>query len=149
MAAEYVNSIQPQSLLIKLRRIMKIFLTFLGLLTLHNYTLAVYGRLQYIVPVSATIQQYNIAYYNSVIQDYVSGGNTFTFPTGIFTLAPTVRVSTVLKNSVYSPTEMYVPVIVSINSTSATIRVNKISDGGGVVEAGTDDVSLHLLAVGV
>lgn len=110
---------------------------------------ALYGRLQYVVPLSATAESLETAYYFSGIQDYVAGGTVFTYTSGIFTLTPIVRVAVVLKNATYSSGEVYVPVIVTNDTSSATIRVNKVSNGGTVIEAATDDVTLHLLAVGI
>lgn len=110
---------------------------------------ALYGRLQYVVPISATSESLDTAYYYSAIQDYTAGGTVFTYTSGIFALTPTVRVAVVLKNATYSTGEVYVAVITANDPTSATVRVNKISAGGTVVEAATNDVTLHLLAVGV
>lgn len=109
----------------------------------------IYGRLQYIVPLSATSESLETAYYFSSILDYTAGGTTFTYTAGIFTQTPIVRVAVVLKNAVYSTGEAYVPVIESTDLNSAIVRVNKVSAGGTVVEAATNDVSLHLLAVGI
>jgi hypothetical protein len=80
-------------------------------------------------------------------QLYVNGGITFTFPAATFSAAPNIRISVQLQNLSYSPTTTITPIITSNSALSATIRVN-LNNNGVISEANTNDVLVHLVAVG-
>ena len=78
-------------------------------------------------------------------QDYINGGLTFMYNTP-FTNIPRVLITIELNNAP-SLTETYSAVI-SLNSTSSvTILVYKISNGGTVAEAASNEVKVTIFAV--
>ncbi len=79
-------------------------------------------------------------------KDYVSGGVTFNYPANTFTSAPNVRLGIVLKNLVYATDQIIVPIITSNTLSSTTIRINVGDIGGGIAEAATNDITIHLFA---
>ncbi len=87
-----------------------------------------------------------ILHYAAEEKDYVNGGITFSYPSGLFSQAPTVRITIETKLG-YSSLELITPCITANSATQTTIRVNK-----GTVslfeEAPTGFVIVHLFAVG-
>ena len=79
-------------------------------------------------------------------KDYINGGITFNYPTGCFSVPPTVRITIETKIG-YSSTELMSPCITSNNATQTTVRVNK-GTTASISEASTDDVCVHIFAVG-
>lgn len=78
-------------------------------------------------------------------QDYINGGLTFTFDTP-FNNIPRVLITIELNNP-SSPTTTYSAVISSNSAASVTVLVYKISNGGTVAEAATNEVKVTIFAV--
>lgn len=78
-------------------------------------------------------------------QPYVNGGLTFTF-NNTFNNIPRVLV-TVQLVSPASPTTTYSAVITAISTTSVTVMVYDISNGGTVAEAATNEVDVTMFAI--
>lgn len=79
--------------------------------------------------------------------DYTASGVTFTYPTDYFSAPPMVRVSIELKNLTYSSSDILTFCVTSNTASQTTVRVNK-GNLSGIMEAATDDVTVHLFAVG-
>jgi len=83
--------------------------------------------------------------------NYVNGGLTFTYPAGYWNFfgnisAPRVTVSVQLINPP-SATDTYTVVISSNSDTSTTVIVYRVSNGGAVAEANSDEVAVVLSAI--
>ena len=82
---------------------------------------------------------------------YTAGGLTFTYPTGLFTMIPMLRVA-LQTNAAHADTITYTAEISANSSTSATIMVYKFTTTLGLVsiaEAATGDVTIHFVAAGL
>lgn len=78
-------------------------------------------------------------------QDYVNGGLTFTFNTP-FTNIPRVLITVELNNAP-TATDTYAAVISANSTSSVTVLVYKVSNGGTVTEAATNEVKVTIFAV--
>jgi len=78
-------------------------------------------------------------------QDYTNGGLTFAYNTP-FNNIPRVLITIELNNAP-SPTDTYSAVISANSTTSVTVLVYKISNGGTVVEASSNEVKITMFAV--
>lgn len=78
-------------------------------------------------------------------QPYTNGGLTFTF-NNAFTSTPRVLVTVQLVNAA-SPTTTYSAVITAVSTTSVTVLVYNISNGGTVAEAATNEVNVTMFAI--
>jgi len=78
-------------------------------------------------------------------QPYTNGGLTFTF-NNPFTNTPRVLVTVQLINAA-SPTTTYSAVITAVSTTSVTVMVYNISNGGTVAEAATNEVNVTMFAI--
>lgn len=74
---------------------------------------------------------------------YVSGGLTFTYPTGLFSTAPRVQITIERAFSLLSATAF----ITSNSATSTTVRV-VLGSLLSILEAATGTVTVYLLATG-
>lgn len=88
--------------------------------------------------------QAEIAYVSDA-KNYVNGGVIFTYPKDVFKAAPTVIVSVELINIEYAAEEIVMATIVSNDVCETIVRVNRLPLG---IEACTDDVVVHLYAIG-
>lgn len=79
-------------------------------------------------------------------KDYVAGGIIFNYAAGTYSSAPVIDITVELKNLAYSSDLIVTSVVTSNTTTSTTVRVNVGTVGGGVAEASTDDVTIHLVA---
>ena len=82
---------------------------------------------------------------------YTNGGLVFTYPTDYWSFfgnatVPRLLVS-ILLTSAASPTDTYSAVISASDTNSATIMVYRISNGGGVTEAASGEVSITILGI--
>ena len=77
---------------------------------------------------------------------YVNGGVTFTYPTGLFSTTPSIRVSLEENGTAYSSNQVFVPHITSSSATSVTIRVNLVTTTT-ITEASNDEVTVHIFAI--
>jgi hypothetical protein len=96
------------------------------------------------------INNYNGKVYNTT-ENYVNGGLIITYPTDFWTFfgfpsTPQIVLSIKL-NGPASPTDTYSAVVSTSTPDSATIIVYRISNGGTVVEANTNEVSVVFLAI--
>jgi hypothetical protein len=97
--------------------------------------------------------RYTTRFYSDT-QTYVNGGVIFTYPTDYWTYlkflptptTPRITISVQL-NAAASPTDTYSAVISANSPTSTTVLVYRISNGGGVTEASSDEISVVLLAI--
>jgi len=78
---------------------------------------------------------------------YVNGiGSVFDLSKGNFTDTPTIKVD--IQPITYSNTIAYYPIVTSLSSTNATVRVNKlVNNTDNVVEASTGEVTVNLVCV--
>lgn len=88
--------------------------------------------------------QAEIAYVSDA-KSYVNGGVTFTYPKDMFKTSPTIIVSVELINIEYAAEEIVMAIIVSNDAYETIVRVNRLPLG---IEACTDDVIVHLHAIG-
>ncbi len=88
----------------------------------------------------------SVVHYAAEEKDYVNGGITFSYPSGLFSQAPTVRITIETKMGYYS-SELITPCITANSATQTTIRVNK-GTIASFEEVSTGDVSVHLFAMG-
>jgi len=88
----------------------------------------------------------NVVHYATEGKDYVNGGITFSYPSGLFSQVPTVRITIETKMG-YSSSELITPCITANSATQTTIRVNK-GTVSSFEEAPTGYVRVHLFAVG-
>ncbi|HSC25160.1 MAG TPA: hypothetical protein VLB80_03015 [Candidatus Babeliales bacterium] len=86
------------------------------------------------------------AYVVSDQVSYVNGGLVFTYPTDIFTVAPTIRVA--IETPAHVSTITYTAEITLNSALSATITVYKI-DSGVQTEAANGEVIVHFVAAGI
>ena len=77
---------------------------------------------------------------------YVNGGVTFTYPVGLFSITPTIRVSLEENTTAYSTSQVFVPHITTSSATSVTIRVNLVTTAT-ITEASNDEVIVHIFAI--
>ena len=77
---------------------------------------------------------------------YVNGGTTFTYPAGLFSSTPTIRVSLEENGTTYSTSQVFVAEITASSSISATIRVNLVTTSV-ITEASNDAVLVHFYAI--
>ena len=82
-----------------------------------------------------------------VFADYVSGGVTFTYPANFFQEAPTISITLQMAGRPYMTGQICIAEVVSNSPTSTTIRIN-VHNGLLIREALTNDVTIHLRAVG-
>jgi hypothetical protein len=100
------------------------------------------------VEVSPGYTQYGNAYWYSASAPYVNGGVTFTFPTNLFLQTPTVVASVSIGSSgSYSASTTVSCIVTSISTTSVTVRVNT-GTLSSIIEAATNDFTVHVWAVG-
>jgi hypothetical protein len=98
-------------------------------------------------------ERYTTRFYND-IENYVNGGLTFTYPTDYWTFnkfnptptTPRILISIQL-NGDPSATTTYAAVVSANSPTSTTVIVYRISNGGTVVEASTDEVGVVLFGI--
>jgi hypothetical protein len=83
--------------------------------------------------------------YASEGQNYTTGGVTFSYPSGWFTLPPIVNVS-ILQNAPHSTNTTYVAELSANTATSTTVMVYQVSFGV-VNEAPNNSVTVCLLAI--
>ena len=83
--------------------------------------------------------------YASEGQNYTTGGVTFSYPSGWFTLPPIVNVS-ILQNAPHSTNTTYVAELSANTATSTTVMVYQVSFGV-VNEAPNNSVTVSLLAI--
>lgn len=82
---------------------------------------------------------------------YTAGGLTFTYPTGLFTMIPMIRLA-VQANAAHADNITYTAEISANSSTSATVMVYKFTTTLGLVsiaEAASGDVTIHFVAAGM
>jgi hypothetical protein len=84
-------------------------------------------------------------YVISDMETYTTGGLTFTYPVGLFTLSPVVNIS-VQPNASHPATETFVAEISANSATSTTVMVYLVN-GGIVSEAPNGSVLVSLLAI--
>ncbi len=84
--------------------------------------------------------------YFAASASYVSGGVTFTYPMGLFSSAPTVKIGIELSGIGFLASRVISAQITANSSTSTTVRVN-LGTIITILEAGTGDVIVHLFAV--
>lgn len=80
-------------------------------------------------------------------QLYINGGVTFVYPVGLFTQTPIIVA--VVEAAAHNDMLTYNAEVVSNSSVSTTIVVYKISDGGTVEQAATNEVTVHIRASGL
>lgn len=86
---------------------------------------------------------------------YVNGGVVFSYPEGLFSTTPTIRVSLEENATAYSPSQVFVAHITASSATSVTIRVNLVATStiaslvttSTITEASNDEVTVHIFAV--
>lgn len=127
-------------------KIVKLFSALILLQSLKCFAVMVSGPLAQETEITAGHIQKTILHYAAEEKDYVNGGITFTYPTGLFSQAPTVRI-TIESKIGYSASELITPCITANSSTQTTVRVNK-GTLSVFQEAATNDVAVHLFAVG-
>lgn len=93
---------------------------------------------------SSSITMSNLYVINDM-QSYTTGGITFTYPVGLFTLPPIALVS-VQSNISHPVTEAYVAEISANSASSTTIMLYRISSGV-VSEAANGAAMISLLAI--
>lgn len=82
---------------------------------------------------------------------YTAGGLTFTYPVGLFTMVPMIRLA-VQANAAHADTITYTAEISANSTTSATVMVYKFTTTLGLVsiaEAASGDVTIHFVAAGL
>jgi len=94
---------------------------------------------------TSTMSTRSILYIVSDSQNYTTGGLTFTYPTGLFTLPPIVNIS-VQPNAAHPATETFVAEISSHSAGSTTVMVYQIIYGI-IHEAPNGSVTINLLAL--
>lgn len=77
---------------------------------------------------------------------YVNGGVTFTYPAGLFSATPTIRVSLEENTTAYSTSQVFVAEITVNSATATTIRVNLVTTSS-ITEASSDEVTVHIFAI--
>jgi hypothetical protein len=106
--------------------------------------------MSYGVITGETVTEFYTEYYDegwaSQTLSYTNGGLVFTYPTNLFTDAPTVVVSIELLSS-YDSSTFYVAQVIDNSSTSATVYVST-GTLSTLEEAATGSVNVHLWAVG-
>jgi|GEM_PF-2543761 len=88
--------------------------------------------------------------YVSDQQSYTTGGVTFTYPAGLFAVAPFVNVS-IQTTSPHPNTETFTVEVSANDANSATIMVYQLVTTAGIVsinEAPTGSVTIYFFAVG-
>lgn len=90
-------------------------------------------------------EEFALVPFFSASTSYISGGLTFTYPIGLFSSPPTVRISIELSGIGYLTSLVVSPQITVNSATSTTVRVN-LGTLVSIIEAGTGDVIVHLFA---
>ncbi len=80
------------------------------------------------------------------VASYVNGGVTFTYPVGLFSTAPTIRVSLEGNTTAYSTSQVFVAEITTNSATSTTIRVNLVTTST-ITEASNNEVTVHIFSI--
>lgn len=96
------------------------------------------------------ITRHNTRFYSDTAA-YANGGLTFVYPTDFWSFfgnlsAPRIVVSIQL-NFAASPTDTYSAVVSANSSTSTTVLVYRISDGGFVTEAANGEVNVTIVGI--
>ncbi len=127
-----------------MKNIFKLFILTATLQTYSCYGTMMTGSvIQQIIITSSTTREELFIISDS--QSYTTGGITFTYPVGIFTLPPVVQVS-VQPNAPHAASETFVAEI-SSNSLSATTVMVYVVQFGVVSEAPNGSVTINLLAI--
>jgi len=122
-----------------------LFLFSLSATTNFNCSGAISGRLNaIIIPVAGQEETVEVPFF-SASASYENGGLTFTYPSGLFSTTPSVRVSAELSGANYSSTQTVSTQITANSTTSTTVRVN-LGTVLSITEADDDDVIVHLFA---
>jgi hypothetical protein len=79
-------------------------------------------------------------------QLYTAGGTTFIYPTNAFTGTPAVYIT--VEAAAHADNETYTTEISTNDALSATVKVYKISSGGTIAEAATNEITICLFASG-
>jgi hypothetical protein len=89
----------------------------------------------------------NQIFYSNILS-YTPGGVTFTYPSGLFTQKPFIRVTLALTGRPYRTYEIAMHEIVSTSSAQTKVRVNIGSTVGfpPIFEASSGDVEVYLEA---
>lgn len=120
-------------------------LFLLSSITSFNCYSAIAGRLTaVIIPVAGQEEEVQVPFF-SASASYENGGLTFTYPSGLFSSTPSVRVSAELTGLSYSTSRTVSTQITANSASSTTVRVN-LGTTGAVTEAADDDVVIHLFA---
>ena len=82
----------------------------------------------------------------SDVQPYASGGVTFSYPTGTFTVPPYINLTVQTDTTTYT-TAMVITPIITVNIASQTVVMLNIVTGT-ISEAGSGSFYLHLTATG-
>lgn len=122
-----------------------LFIFLLAATTNFNCSGAIAGRLTAVViPVAGQEEEVQVPFF-SASASYENGGLTFTYPSGLFSTTPSVRVSAELSGASYSSSQTVSTQITSNSTTSTTVRVN-LGTVLSITEAADDDVIVHLFA---
>ena len=107
-----------------------------------------YGFITQTVINSDSIQMSDLNYVSDE-QTYVTGGVTFTYPVGLFSVAPFINVS-IQPTTVHGNTQTFTVEISANSATSATIKVYHLVTNAGLVEiseAAAGSVTIYFLAI--
>ncbi len=107
---------------------------------------AVTGNIERFESISDGVIQNSEMLYFLDSASYVNGGVTFTYPLGLFSITPTIRVSLEENMTAYSTSQVFVPHITSSSATSVTVRVNLVTTAT-IAEAASDEITVHIFAI--
>lgn len=111
----------------------------------------IFGDFHIIVENIPGIQETIRSVFYSERKSYVNGGTTFTFPANFFLYAPIPQVDISLIGRAYDTSSIILPIVTNITTTSATVRVNIVSQTltvTSIAEAANDDVMVYLTVRG-
>lgn len=132
-----------------MKRILLFFLTILFFTINDLHATATVGKIMSEIEADGAIER-TAVYYVSDNQTYMSGGITFTYPSGIFTTPPNVQIS--IEQLTPHPDDTTYTAEISANSaTQTTITVYELDTLLAVVsinEAPDNVVAVHILAMG-
>jgi len=113
------------------------------------YGQQVHGFIMQTIVTPDSVQRSNLNYVSDE-QTYVTGGVTFTYPVGLFSVAPFVNIS-IQPTTPHGNTQTFTAEISANSASSATVKVYHLVTNAGLVEiseAATGSVIIHFFAIG-
>lgn len=103
-----------------------------------------YGNIERNIITTNTVEAHDLMFFSDR-QIYTTGGLTFLYPTGLFSISPNIQIS-VQPVASHPATETYVAEISVSNNTDCTIMVYQVT-AGVVNEAPDGSVIVHVWAI--